>query len=72
MTALEESRGHLANARVALWDADLAIAQGDHRAGAIQLDLAAAYTAEARKLLAVATSAPAGTPHSALSTPQSK
>lgn len=58
MSALDESRDHLMNARIALWDADLAIAQGDHRGAAIKLDLAAAYTAESRKLLAVATSAP--------------
>jgi hypothetical protein len=58
MSPLIDSRNNLMDARVALWDADLAFAQGDLRGAAIKLDLARAFTEEARKLLAVAGSAP--------------
>lgn len=54
MTAAEQSRDHLVSARVALFEADLALAMGNPRAARIQLDLAQAYLAECSKSLIAA------------------
>lgn len=47
----QQSRDHLLAARVALFEADLALACDDHRRARVQLDLAQAHTVECRKLL---------------------
>ena len=51
MIPIVQSQEHLASAREALFEADLALAQRDTRRVTIQLDLAQAYLGEIRKLL---------------------
>lgn len=49
MTAADQARYHLVDARVALFEADLALAMGNPGAARVQIQLAQAYLVEISK-----------------------
>ncbi len=49
MIQSDHSRDHLLSARVALFEADLALTLGDQRRAIVQLDLAIVHATEVRK-----------------------